>query len=166
MTLVPFRQEASLSIRLMPLRPIDIDTAANLALEANEWAPRTQLIADGRAILGQPDSLWFSALNGDELIGTVGYHSINWIDGCAEVALGVVPKWRGKGVGTIISKLLVGNAFDDLGLRRLTATTLVGGPSDKLCPLQGGILEGIHKGVRRKSGRFYDSHTYALTKEG
>jgi RimJ/RimL family protein N-acetyltransferase len=117
-------------------------------------------------VLGTNDSRWYSALNGEELMGVIGFCGISWPDGCADVAMGVVPKWRGHGVAKELAKIQNAYAFLDLGLRRLQMFALKGSPSCKIARSAGLTLEGTLKGCRLKRGVYHDAEIYALVREG
>ena len=154
-------------IRLVPLRPQDRAVAAALAVESLEWSPQFRYIPDGMEVILAPQTLWYSALAGDadELIGVIGFTNISFPDGSAEVALGVMPKWRNRGTAKILAKAQNEFAFNDLGLRRITMTALAQSPSVKIAQAVGLKLEATHKETRLKRGKYLDSATYVLTRE-
>lgn len=153
-------------MRLVPLRPEDVPAAAALLLESAEWAAHSAFNTDPGSILFNPSATWLTVLAADEVIGIVGVHSINWIDRAGELAGGTMPNWRGKGAGAPAFNLLVEHCFNDLGLHRLSVTTLVGSPSEKIARACNFVVEGQHKAARFKGGRFHDTVTLALVKEG
>ena len=150
--------------RLIPLREVDVPQALQYIVESQEWSPRAQPWLDPREVLGAPNCIWMSALNGDELLGIVGYTGVSWPDGCADVALGVVPKWRGKGIAKELAKIQNAYAFQDLGLRRLQMFALKDSPSCKIARAAGLTLEGTLKGCRLKRGVYHDAEIHALLK--
>lgn len=153
-------------IRLTPLQEVDVPQALNFIVESQEWSPKAATWTNPMEVLGSPDSRWYSALSGEELMGVVGFVGISWPDGSAEVALGVVPKWRSRGLAKELAKLQNAYAFMDLGLRRLTMVALAGSPSTKIARAAGLTLEGTLKGCRLKRGVYCDADIYALVKEG
>lgn len=155
-------------IRLVPLflREQDVKPALDLIVEAQEWAPKGQAFTPPLAVLQAPNSHWMSALVGDELVGIVGFVGISWPDGSADVALGVVPKWRGKGIAKRVAKAQNDHAFLDLGLRRLQMSALANSPSAKIAQAVGLTLEGTLRGCRFKNGAYQDVAIYALVKKG
>jgi RimJ/RimL family protein N-acetyltransferase len=117
------------------------------------------------AVIGHPDSRWFSALSEDDLLGIIGYHGINWIDGTAEIFTALAPEWRGKGFALPLVKRQIETGFQDLGLRRLTMTALEGSPSAKLAAKMGVAPEGRHPRTRLKRGTYHDSLTFGLERK-
>jgi RimJ/RimL family protein N-acetyltransferase len=103
-----------------------------------------------------------SALSGEELLGVVGYHSISWIDGSAEIFTSVMPKWRGKGLALNLVQNQLDYAFKDLGFRRITMTTLAGAPSAKIADKMKVPIEGRFVRSRLKRGVYHDAIAYAL----
>lgn len=140
-------------------------TACQFIVEAAEWAPKAQTFVDPLQVLQAPNSLWLAALQGDELVGVVGFHSISWPDGTAEVALGVVPAHRGKGGAKHLAVLQNEFAFQELGLRRLQMTSLTGSPACAIAQAAGLKLEGTLKQCRLKRGKYLDASVYALLRE-
>lgn len=166
---LPRPQEAkSVPIRFVPLslRPEVVPLAVSLLGESFDVAAHTPINPDPLALLGAPNSVWLAATSGEEVVGIVGYHTIYWPDGAAEIFLGVVPKWRGKGVSKLMCRYLTEFAFNDLGLRRLTSSSLVGSKSEALAKQAGGVLEAIHKASRLVHGQYVDASTYVLFRKG
>lgn len=151
-------------MRLVPLRDQDIPVACTLLVEAMEWSPRTILYPNPQGVLGE--GVWMSALEGEELIGVCGAHNLDWPSGTAELALGVVPKWRGSGAAKRLAETLHTYSFKDLGLRRLTVHCLEGSPAESIATGCGLNLEGRHTRARLRRGEYLDSLTFALMKEG
>lgn len=149
-------------LRLVPLREVDIPMACQFLVESQEWSPKTEIFTAPMATLSKPDSLWLSAVNGEELIGVVGFHGISWIDGVAEMFTSVAPKWRGSGAFGTLTKHQLDFAFKDLGLRKVTATCLRGSPTAKLADKMKIHLEGTFLRVRRKNGQFHDALAFGL----
>jgi len=161
-----------MAIMLVPLREVDVPQALSFIAEAAEWSPRSQATLPPEAILGAPNSLWYSALTSSvvtmdehELVGIVGYSGISWPDGSADVCLGVVPKWRTKGVAKELAKIQNAYAFRELGLRRLQMVALTDSPSCKIAEAAGLTLEGTLKSCRLKAGSYRDANIYALVRE-
>jgi len=158
--------EAYVPITLIPLREIDLSLAAQFIVESQEWSPRSQIFTSPMEVLNTPNSLWLSALSDNEIVGIVGFSGISWPDRSADVALGVVPKWRTKGIGRILACLQNDYAFNELGLHRLQMVALEGSPSCKIASRAGLSLEGTLKKCRLKNGKYHNASIYALLKEG
>lgn len=60
----------------------------------------------------------------NELIGTVGFHSVSSRDSRAEIAFDLAPQWWGKGIATYVCTLLVEWAHRHVGMVRVQATAL------------------------------------------
>ena len=132
--------------------------------EAATWAPRSQAGVPAEAVLGAPNSLWYSVLSADTLLGIIGYVGISWPDGTADVALGVVPSLRKRGVAKALAKAQNHFAFTELGLRRLQMIALSDAPSCKIALAAGLHLEGTLRQARLKEGSYHDASVYALVK--
>jgi len=153
-------------ITLIQLREIDLPLATQFIVESQEWSPRSQAFTNPMEVLNTPNSLWLSALNEEEIIGIIGFTGISWPDRSSDVALGIVPKWRTKGLGRILACLQNDYAFNELGLRRLQMVALEGSPSCKIASRAGLSLEGTLKKCRLKNGKYHNASIYALLKEG
>jgi RimJ/RimL family protein N-acetyltransferase len=151
-----------MAIRLVPLREADLQEACQYIVEGREWSPKSDIFLPPIAVISHPDSRWLSALNGDELVGVVGFHNISWPDGTAEMFTSVVPKWRGSGASLNVVKEQLDYGFLDLGLRKITMTTLAGSPSAKIADKMKVPLEGTLKRSRLKRGVYYDALVYGL----
>ena len=60
----------------------------------------------------------------DELVGTVGFHSVSSRDSRAEIAFDLAPQWWGRGIATYVCRVLVEWAHGHIGLVRVQATAL------------------------------------------
>jgi RimJ/RimL family protein N-acetyltransferase len=154
-----------MALHLTPLREADLNLATQFIVEAEAWSPRFQLGVHPMEVLQAPNSLWLSALNEGELIGILGFSDISWPDGTANVALGIVPKWRTKGLGRILAVLQNEYAFNEMRLRRIQMIALAGSPSCKIASRAGLTLEGTLRKCRFKGGTYHDASIYALVKE-
>lgn len=149
-------------LRLVQLRQEDVPMAAQFIIEAGEWAPRTPLFVDPGAILSAPNSVWVSALNGEELVGIGGIHSISWPDQTGEIAVGVVPKWRGRGLSKVVCSHICNYGLKDLGLTQITSTVLAGSPSQKIVEANGFKPEFTRLKARRKANQWHSTISYVL----
>ena len=69
-----------------------------------------------------PPNIWFAVCDGNKLIGIAGLHSIKYIQRNAELAILIgEKKYRHKGKGSLILKLVEEYAFGTLNLHRLYA---------------------------------------------
>ena len=155
-----------MAIQLVRLREVDLPMAMQFIVEAQQWSPTGQSFTHPMEVLQQANSLWYSALNEDELLGIVGFAGISWPDGCADVSLGIVPKWRGRNLGRVLAQLQNDYAFNELRLHRLQMLALEGSPSCKIATRAGLTYEGTLKGCRFKGGTYHNANIYALVKEG
>lgn len=60
----------------------------------------------------------------DELIGTVGFHTVSPENRSAELAYDLSPPWWGKGIASRVCEVMVQWAHSDVGLLRVQATVL------------------------------------------
>ena len=87
--------------------------------------------------------------DGDRLIGTLGLHGIDWRNRRATTGtlIGEKDCW-GRGYGSEAKRLLLGYAFDTLGLRRIDSEVLANNPRSLACQKKCGYVE---EGRRRQA---------------
>jgi RimJ/RimL family protein N-acetyltransferase len=116
-------------IRLRPVRASDADamwemvkdpegnrmtgtTAVFTRAEIDEWCA-TVSERDGRLDLA------VTANGSDEYLGEIVVNHIDDVVGCATIRLVMRPAYRGRGYGTEALQLVLGLAFDGIGLHRI-----------------------------------------------
>lgn len=153
-------------VLLKQLRESDLPLATLCLAEAQEWAPHSSLFTSPQEVFGDSNALWLVALGGDEIMGIVGFLGINWIDRTAEVALGVAPKWRDKGIAKVLAQAQNDYAFNTLGLRKLKMIALADSPSCQIALSVGLTLEATLTAERLKDGQLCDVSIYSLVAGG
>ena len=144
---------------------MDVPDACTYKVEGREWGPDTETFTPPLAVLNDPNSRWLSALSGEELLGVVGFHRINWVDSKAEIFLGIAAKWRGSGAAQSLAKMQLEFGQQDLGLRRLSMTCLTGSPSAKIATKMGFTPEGTIPRARLKRGTYHDALLFGLERK-
>jgi len=150
---------------LVPLREADLQLACQLVIEAKEWNVKTTPFVPPMAVIGNPGSLFMSALRGEEFIGLIGYQDISWPDGTAELFFGIAPEHRFGHTFLELGKATLDYGFNTLGFRRLTSMALTDGPTISLMEKWASIgvrKEAIFKRIRLKNGAYHDAFAYAL----
>jgi len=97
-------------------------------------------------------------------IGNIYLREIDWVARRAEVSILIGESGqRSKGYGQASLRLVIGHAFDDLGLARLYAFVLKDNQqSRRMFEKCGFVLEGTLRGHAFKSGSFKDVHVMGL----
>jgi RimJ/RimL family protein N-acetyltransferase len=155
-----------MTVTLAPLNPnpATLAWALQFIQEASEWESASPVGVSAEAVLGAPNAVWLEAKNGDELLGIVGLHTLNIADRSGSPAVGIVPKWRGKGLYRLLAQGLEEYAFQTLNLRRLE-TRAVEGPTTKVFHRIGWKVEAKHPKSRYKNGQYVDTFTLSRVRE-
>ncbi len=100
----------------------------------------------------------------DRLLGFGQLNWIDWLHGSAELRLGIgAPTDRGQGYGTEAAGLLLHYAFEELGLRRLTAMTFeYNAGAMRFIERQGFQLEVRMRRAVQRDFRRWDTLGYGL----
>lgn len=129
----------------MPAQPV---TAASIR---NGWGDAEDIPTD-----------WFRfdfhTLADNRLIGDGGLFDVDWVNGDAEVGLGIgeCDYWS-KGYGTDAMRLLLRYAFTELNLHRVTLTVLAANPRARRSYEKSGfVLEGIQRKQSQYAGQRID----------
>jgi RimJ/RimL family protein N-acetyltransferase len=113
---------------------------------------------------GKKDSDSFIIDVGGKAIGGIGLHNII-LKLKAKISFWVGKDYRGKGIATTATKLIVNHGFRKLKLRRIYANVReYNKASARVLKKNGFKLEGIQKKNVLKSGKYYDDYLYAKTK--
>jgi len=125
-----------------------------------------EIAADISKLADDPDNLLYAirTLAEDRLIGTVGLGEIEWSNAAAWLSIGIGQRddW-GKGYGTDALRLILGYAFRELNLYRLTLTVLAYNErAIRLYERAGFQREGVFREFGQRDGRRYDMYLYGL----
>ena len=120
-------------VKLRPLVPADIPQwyqylTQPVVFEHTSW--NVQSLADLEPYAAQtqlPSSLLRLAIadrSTDELVGTIGFHTVSPDNRTAELAYDLSPPWWGKGIASHACEVMVAWAHSHAGLLRVQATVL------------------------------------------
>ena len=99
----------------------------------------------------------------DRFLGTVMLHSCSWWHRRGELGAWTVPEARGVGANSAAVRLLLGWAFNDLGLERIEITTLPDNPAAvHLAGKLGFTYEGTLRQRNFERGRRVDLQMWSL----
>lgn len=123
------------SVYVRPLRASDIAAWASYlnnpaVYEHTSWNhPTVEDLSGylGNETSGEPDSrlrLAIASKDHDELVGTIGFHSVASVNKSAELAYDLEPQFWGKGIATTVGNAIVYWAHQHVGLIRVQATVL------------------------------------------
>jgi len=103
-------------------------------------------------------------LNDATVIGDVALQGINTKNRSCSIGIGIAKiENRGKGYGTEAIKLILDYGFNNIGMERITASTLeINVPAQKALEKLGFVLEGRARKAVYFRGANYDSMHYGL----
>lgn len=139
------------------LRPIEDEDAAFLAETVNDPDVRKSLTLRRPVSVGGEED-WIESIRDDddihllicvdgEPVGNIGLHHIRHRPGTAEVGYFVASDQHGQGYATEATRLLLGYAFDELGLHRITGKAYASNRGSRRVLEKAGFTE---EGVRRE----------------
>jgi RimJ/RimL family protein N-acetyltransferase len=125
-----------------------------------------QIEADLEELEKTPNAIIFAirTVADGALIGTVGFHEIEWANGSAWLAMGIGERqaW-GQGYGTEALHLALQYGFDELNLHRVTLTVIAyNARAIALYERAGFQREGVFREFGRRDGQRYDMYLYGL----
>ncbi len=96
--------------------------------------------------------------NAGKLIGHVGLYKIDYLAGKTELGILIADdNSRGKGYGTLMTRIMVQFAFDELRLHKVTVQVLLGNiPSMKMFKKCGFTIDGCLRDDVYKNDQYYD----------
>ena len=97
-------------------------------------------------------------------IGNVSLQNINWINRSGDIAMLLGDKkYRGKGVGTEVMRLMITYGFDTLNLNRITGGNPVQYPGGRrICEKNEMKKEGLLREVLFKNGEYLDAFIFSI----
>jgi len=103
-------------------------------------------------------------LNDGTVIGDVALQDIDERNRSCSIGIGIAKfANRGRGYGTEALRLILGYAFDNVGMERVTAETLeINVPSQRIFEKLGFALEGRERKAMYFRGQRYDNLRYGL----
>ncbi|MGE8232667.1 MAG: GNAT family N-acetyltransferase [Stenotrophomonas sp.] len=133
-----------------------------------ELAQAEQKIADIQRQRREEDILiWAIAdATSDLLIGSSAVFYLNLEQGRAEIGYSLHPDWQGRGLASEALQLVLGYAFNKLGLRRIEADIDPRNlPSCRLVERLGFVREGLLRERWHVNGEICDSAIYGLLRQ-
>ena len=133
-----------------------------------ELAQAEQKIADIQRQRREEDILiWAIAdATSDLLIGSSAVFYLNLEQGRAEIGYSLHPDWQGHGLASEALQLVLGYAFNNLGLRRIEADIDPRNlPSCRLVERLGFVREGLLRERWHVNGELCDSAIYGLLRQ-
>ncbi|MCB0191975.1 MAG: GNAT family N-acetyltransferase [Anaerolineae bacterium] len=102
-------------------------------------------------------------LHHNNLIGMVGYHTIDWTNRNVEIGYWIAADFQGRGLMTQACRFLVNYAFTTLKLNRVVIRCAVGNSKSAAIPKRLGFTwEGILRQQQQLNGRYVDLVVYSM----
>ncbi len=120
-------------VGVRPLAPADIPRwyaylAMPVVFEHTSWNVQSPSELEDFATLSESPSarlrLAIVERSTDQLVGTIGFHTVSPENRTAELAYDLSPRWWGKGIASHMCEVMVQWAHDHVGLLRVQATVL------------------------------------------
>lgn len=103
---------------------------------------------------------------GEELIGAIDLHEIDWANGSARIGYWLDKAHTGQGIMTRAVHVLTEYAFDALDLHRVEIRVATENTASRRIPERLGFtLEGVLRDVQRLRGRYLDHALYASIRQ-
>jgi aminoglycoside 6'-N-acetyltransferase len=114
-----------------------------------------------------PDGGVLSVVAGRETVGRVEWFKSTWgrmeTSYCWTLAIGLVPRARGRGYGTHAQRLLVRYLFDHTRAERVQAWTDVANRAEQRALEKAGFTrEGVLRGAQWRGGRWHDQVLFSV----
>ena len=138
---------------------------SHLARPRSEGAVAEWIEASGKA----PDEIVLAIrlIENNKLIGTLGFHEIEWANQVAWLSIGIGDSgYWGQGYGYEATQLALAYAFNELNLYRLNLTVFsYNSRAIKLYEKCGFKQEGVFREYLQRDGQRYDMVLYGLLRQ-
>lgn len=158
-------------VSLRPLTPADIQKwfeylATPVVFEHTSWNVQSPSELERFAGVSElPSALLRLAIADratDQLVGTIGFHTVSPENRSAELAYDLSPPWWGKGIASQMCDVMVQWAHQHVGLLRVQATVLTSNNrSVEVLQRCGFKREGVLRSYRIVRGRPGDFYMYS-----
>jgi ribosomal-protein-serine acetyltransferase len=111
------------------------------------------------------DNQGFQAAITDQvrIVGTIGYHRVDWQNRSTSIGYWIAPQSRGRGIVTLAVRALTDHAFEAWKLNRVEIRAAVGNTRSRAIPKRLGFSEeGILRQAELIGERYVDHAVYAM----
>jgi ribosomal-protein-serine acetyltransferase len=164
--------------RLRPLEESDADELVQLVDENREhlapwmtWVETTsntrevrlEFIRHTRRQLAEDNGFQAAIVDGDEIIGVIGFHGIDWRNRSTSLGYWLAADRQGKGTMTEAVRALTTHAFRGWGLNRVEIRVATGNRRSAAIPVRLGFAkEGVLRQAERHGDAFKDLVVYSM----
>ncbi len=100
---------------------------------------------------------------GDELIGTIGTHKIDWLNRKVEIGYWLASRFQGRGIVTAACRALIDHAFREWKLNRVEIHCAADNEKSCAIPKRLGFqFEGVLREAQLVGGAYYDIRVYSM----
>lgn len=101
--------------------------------------------------------------SGDEFIGGIGTHRIDWLYRRVEIGYWIAQKYQGRGIVTDACRAVIDHAFDEWKLNRVEIHCATGNAKSCAIPKRLGFqLEGLLREAQLLNGEYLDINVYGM----
>jgi ribosomal-protein-serine acetyltransferase len=101
--------------------------------------------------------------SGDELIGGIGTHKIDWLNRRVEIGYWIARQFQGRGIVTDACRAVIDHAFQEWKLNRVEIHCAPGNEKSCAIPKRLGFLfEGTLREAQLVNGKYLDISVYAM----
>ena len=98
-----------------------------------------------------------------EVVGVIGYNSIDHDLGKVVIGYWLAERWQGNGIITRACQALIHHAFEEMGMEKVEISAATDNePSRAVCERLGMQLEGVTRRAERLGNRIVDHAHYSL----
>jgi len=100
---------------------------------------------------------------GDELIGGIGTHRIDWLNRRVEIGYWIASRFQGRGIVTAACRVLIDHAFGEWKLNRVEIHCASGNEKSCAIPKRLGFqFEGVLREAQLLNGEYLDIEVYSM----
>jgi ribosomal-protein-serine acetyltransferase len=163
--------------RLRPLEEADAEALARLVAANRDylarWLPwaaaggqvetHLEFIRATRRQLEEDNGFQTAILDGEEVIGVVGFHRVDWANSATSIGYWIAESSQGRGTVTEAVRALTTHAFEVWKLNRVEIRAATGNARSAAIPLRLGFVhEGVLRQVERHGERYEDLAVYSM----
>jgi ribosomal-protein-serine acetyltransferase len=101
--------------------------------------------------------------SGNEFIGGIGTHKIDWLYRRVEIGYWIAQGFQGRGIVTDASRAVIDHAFEEWQLNRVEIHCAAGNEKSCAIPKRLGFQwEGLLREAQLLNGEYQDIHVYAM----
>ncbi len=98
----------------------------------------------------------------EQMIGSIGFHDLNYYNNRAEISYDLDQKYWGKGIMSKVMQQILKYGFEVMGIERIQASTVKeNNLSIKILARNGFKLDGTLRHYRLHNGKYYDIEMYS-----